>query len=78
MGEYMFGLGRGRVSDATYKAAEDIAKRHDCTLNLYQDPGQGPRYWFAGPNLGEPFDGAMRSAVIADLDAAGLWPLPTD
>ncbi|MCY3933533.1 MAG: hypothetical protein OXH70_17625 [Acidobacteria bacterium] len=73
MSEHFFGLGSGRVPDHVAVAVDAVAKRHDAHLVRYQDPASGPRYWFACPNRGAPFDGATAAAVLTDLESAGLW-----
>jgi len=77
MSEYFFGLGRGRVGAGVEKRCDKIAGRHGAHIVVVTLPGEGPRYWFAGQNLGFPFDRDMERAVLADLEAAGLWPVPT-
>lgn len=72
MSEYMFGYTRGRLARHTEQRAARIAERHDCILHHINNPGQGWISWFAGPNFGQPFDGAMAAAVHADLEKAGL------
>lgn len=73
MGEYIFGVGDGRLAEKTAKAAGRIARRHGCWLVRYTEgDGSSPRYWFSGPNRGEPFDRDMAAAVKRDLIAAGV------
>lgn len=72
MSEYFFGLGRGKVADSIRDRVDDICRAHNVAFVNPTMPGEGPRYWFAGPNRGEPFDKALRKAVMADLEAAGL------
>lgn len=72
MSEYFFGLGRGRIPSKIAKRADAIASKHGACLVNPRLPGEGYRYWFAGPNRGEPFDRAMARAVLDDLDAAGV------
>jgi hypothetical protein len=72
--EYFFGLGRGRVSDDRIKALDEIGAEYGAVFCNPSLPGDGPRYWFAGPNQGHPFDQAMAKAVIGAAEAAGLWP----
>ncbi len=76
MSEYMFGVGRGRVAAKTAKRIDKIARKHDCYFISGTFPGDGPKFWFAGPNRGHPFDQAMARAVTSDLEAAGLYPIP--
>lgn len=46
---------------------------HVCWLVRYTEgDGSSPRYWFSGPNRGEPFDRDMAAAVKRDLIAAGV------
>lgn len=72
MSEFMFGTGRGRIKASAAKRIDKIAGRHGASFVTADLPGDGPRYWFAGPNLGHPFDQAMADAVWADLEHAGL------
>jgi hypothetical protein len=72
MSEYMFGVGRGKVTAAKAKKVNAIAKKHNAWFITANIPGDGHKYWFAGPNLGHPFDKAMAEAVYADLDVAGI------
>ena len=55
--------------------ANKVAGKHGYHIVCYDDPGSGPRGWFAGPNRGSPFDKADADAVMADLELAGLWPI---
>ena len=78
MSEHMFGLGSGHLP----KLADKIASKHGARLVNYCDPGckcghgcakecpECNRHWFAGPNLGEPFDSEMARAVMADIEAS--------
>lgn len=81
MSEYMFGAGRGHLSDE----ADEIAHRHgaylvnhtgdQCNCGMGCWPGQcerAARHWFATRNYGEPFDSATARAVMRDLAAAGI------
>ena len=75
MSEYMFGGGPGYLS----QKADRAARKHGAGLVNYTDAeclcGRGcrphtckrsRRHWFAGPNRGDPFDGAMAAAVLAE------------
>ena len=73
MGEYHFGVGRGRAKHV--QRIDRIARKHGADFVCCNLPGDGWRYWFSGPNRGFPFDGAMARAVEADLEAVGLWPV---
>ena len=82
MSDYIFGFGRGHLS----QRAARIARRRGATLFNYTEPGcscghgcrpdrdcpANAQHWFAGLNLGAPFDTAMAEAVIAELVAAGI------
>jgi hypothetical protein len=68
MSDYMFGLGKGHLP----QRARDIAREHGAELVNYVEPGGQKRHWFAAPNLGAPFDGARRQAILAALREAGL------
>jgi hypothetical protein len=70
--DYFFGLGRGYVDKVTRARADDIAAEHGAWFVLVDLPGEGWRYWFAGPNRGEPFDRDLARAVLDELDAAGV------
>lgn len=70
-GRHFFGLGPG------WREREDeineVAKRWECTLVNYSEPGRGKRHWLEGPNRGDPFDQAMATEVLRALREAGLW-----
>lgn len=72
MSEYLFLSGTGKIPQTMRRTIDAIAKRHEATFVNPTMPGEGARFWFAGPNLGHPFDAALRAAVLADLDAAGI------
>lgn len=72
MGEFFFGLGRGRVKEPMRRRVDRIAARHGACFVNPNLPGEGWRYWFAAPNLGHPFDQATARAVADDLDKAGI------
>jgi len=77
MSEYMFGVSRQKPTRKAAKKMEQIAKRHGAYLVEGTFPGDGYKRWFAGPNLGHPFDRAMSKAVHDDLVKAGIY-LDTD
>lgn len=72
MSEYMFGTGSGQLTDDASARIDEIALRYDCTIVNPNLPGEGYRYWFAGPNRGNPFDQKMAENVWGALEAAGL------
>lgn len=67
MSQFMFGLGRGYLPASTAKKVDRIAQNHGCDFHQAENS-----HWFSGPNLGSPFDSAMRDAVFAELQTAGL------
>lgn len=72
MSEFLFGVGRGRVDAKKAKQVDAIARRHGARFITATMPGDGPKYWFSGPNAGFPFDRDMAEDVHADLAAAGI------
>jgi hypothetical protein len=70
--EYLFGSGNGRVNTRLANRIDRIARKHGACFVWATIPGDGPRYWFACPNRGNPFDQATRDAVWGELIAAGL------
>jgi hypothetical protein len=72
MSEYMFGVSHQKPSRKVARQMERIAKRHGAYLVEGTFPGEGYKRWFAGPNLGHPFDRAMAKAVYDDLVRAGI------
>jgi hypothetical protein len=71
MSEYMFGVGRKRISTANARKINRIARNHGFRF-VQADLPDGYRHWFAGPNEGFPFDRDTELAIRADLEAAGL------
>lgn len=71
MSEHHFGVGIGKLRDAARRRIDAVAERHGCSFHNPTLP-EGPRYWFAGPNRGTPFDERMGTAVYADLEREGL------
>lgn len=78
---FQFLLGDGHLS----KKAATIAQKHGAKLINHTDPqcscGRGcqpygckrsGRHWFETSNMGEPFNSRTKSAVEADLKAAGI------
>lgn len=72
MSEYMFGVSRQKPTRKAAKKMEQIAKQHGAYLVEATIPGTGYQRWFAGPNLGNPFDQRMSNDVNADLVKAGI------
>lgn len=70
MSEYMFGVSHQKPTRKIAKTMERVAKRHGAYLVEVHLPGEGYKRWFAGPNLGHPFDRAMSKNVYDDLVAA--------
>lgn len=68
MGEHMFGVIKGKVSEREFKRVNRIARKHGAWFTGSSDiPGTGPQYWFACQNQGHPFDGATARAVLAEV-----------
>ena len=68
MSEYFFGLGNGKVLQHERDRIERAIVRADLDgvgLVCINDPGPGWRYWFTGPNRGEPFDRRLAADVLA-------------
>ena len=82
MNNHFFGFARGRISQANERKVSRIAAKHGAFFNANhsnsggQQPGDEQSF-FGCENRGEPFDRATHQAVIADLQAADLWPVPT-
>lgn len=72
MSEYMFGVSRQKPTRKAAGIMERIAKHHGAGLIEANIPGTGYQRWFAGPNLGHPFDRALSEAVYGDLVKAGI------
>lgn len=67
MSQHIFGVSRTRITRAQARKLSRIAKRHDATLVEATLPGTGYQRWFAGPNLGFPFDRSTAQAVAAEI-----------
>lgn len=63
MSEYMFGCFNGHLSAGLVKKIE--TKFRHVTVHNYTEPRGEKRGWFAGPNRGSPFDGAMAREVLS-------------
>lgn len=72
MSEFCFLVGRGEVPAKTVKKIRAIEK--ECRVDFHNPklPGQGYRYWFSGPNRGNPFDRALADEVREALERAGI------
>lgn len=69
MSQHMFGVSRVRITRAQARKLERIAKCHGACLVEADISGIGYQRWFAGPNLGFPFDRTISQAVAADIAA---------
>lgn len=67
MSEHTYGVSRVRLTRAQARKLERIAARHDSTLVEVDLPGSGYQRWFAGPNLGFPFDRDVAAAVAHEI-----------
>lgn len=70
---FHFGLTRKKFDRKTGEAIHGIAREHgaDFIGPIYQ-AGLELHGWFSGPNLGDPFDRALRNAVMQDVKLAGF------
>ena len=76
MSESFSHLFKGRLTE---RMAVDInrALREagvDARVVTYLDPAEGYRGWFAGRNLGEPFDSALAASIEETLRPLGIFP----
>jgi hypothetical protein len=70
--EFMFGVGRGKLSAREKAMAERTAKRAGVSFAGNPNmPGQGFMYWFTAKNLGEPFNTSTARQVAEALREAG-------
>lgn len=72
MSEHLFGCGYGRINKTLEKRVDAIAKKFGASFTWIVEPSGEHRYWFAGPNRGEPFDGDMARDVAEALRVAGI------
>lgn len=72
MSEYVFGVSRRKPTEMQRLEIEIIVSYHGVTFVEYDDPSEGYKSWFTGPNRGEPFDSQLAKAVYADLKESGL------
>ncbi len=66
--EFLFCVQNGRLTAREKQRRERIARKHGVEFVCFDDPGNGWMSWFAGPNYGEPFDGALARAVRSDIE----------
>ncbi len=70
--EYLFGSGTGRIPDDERALIDRVVEPLGVVLNNQDLPGEGYRYWFAGPNRGHPFDRALERQVYQALAETGI------
>ena len=63
----MFGVHREWLDADECKRRDQIANKHGVTFVQIKDPGGGWISWFAGPNLGDPFDRWRAARVREEL-----------
>lgn len=63
---YIFNTGTGTLAPAEVRRRHAIAAEHEAIFVYIQMP-EAYRWWFAAPNLGEPFDRARVAAVQASI-----------
>ena len=66
MSGFLFGAGNGRVSQREGKRCDRIAQKHGASFVWVKMP-EGPRFWFACPNRGNPFDRDTAEAVMFEV-----------
>jgi hypothetical protein len=64
---YLFGCKAGKLTADAVKRHEAAAVKHDVDFYHAAMPGEGWKSWFAGPNLGEPFDRHLAADVMSEL-----------
>lgn len=72
MSEYFFGVGCAKLAASFVKKIEEALKDTDVSLANPNLPGEGYRYWFAGPNRGDPWNTEMERDVFERLERAGI------
>jgi hypothetical protein len=70
--EFHFLVGSGQIRASVAKTIDRIAREEEATFVNVKLPGDGWRYWCAGPNHGDPFNQWMRDRVLAGLQAEKL------
>ena len=68
MSGFLFGLRYGTLTAAEEMLHDAVAKRYGIAFHYGDFPGEGWKSWFAGPNLGDPFDGQLAREVAAVLN----------
>lgn len=72
MSQFMFGISRQKPTRKEAKIMERAAKAEGCDFIEADLPGTGYQRWFAGPNMGFPFDRDMANRVKARIEKAGV------
>jgi len=73
---FQFGVHRSgaRIPRKEVAQRQRIAERHECHYVYWWDEAERRAHaWFAGPNLGHPFDKALADAVLAEVNATAGW-----
>ena len=71
--ETFFMVGVGLIPNKQRKKIERVLKKLGDDVDFINpNLPEGPRFWFSGPNLGEPFNSRMERETRAALAAAGL------
>jgi hypothetical protein len=71
MKTYLFCVKVGKLNAAEVKLREAAAEKHDVDFYYCHMPGEGWKSWFAGENMGEPFDRRLAVAVSQDIQRKG-------
>jgi len=71
---FIFGSRTGKLTPVALKLHQEIADKHevDFCYDSDSDAGLPGRSYFAGENLGQPWDSYLERGVEADLLDAGL------
>ena len=67
MNIYLFGCKAGKLTAAEAKRDDAAAAKHGVDFFHANMPGEGWKSWFAGPNMGEPFDRRLAESVAKEL-----------
>lgn len=80
MSAFHFGLHDGKLTRRQLAEVRKIAGFWDCFYNEVEDPPGSGRHrgWFDGPNRGEPFNGALRTALLSHPVICAIFNIEND
>lgn len=67
--DYFFSYRNGHLTEEELVLRKKVAADLGLDHIYYELPGEEPRAWFAGPNLGEPHGSNLATEVERRLDA---------